>query len=139
MVSLAENTVYLKMGGTEVDAYFKDVSLSASNSSVDVTAGSGTDWMQRAAGLNDMNISISLAYDLTNIQTYIQKIAPGQTIEIEYGPEDNVSGKPRHVQNFVITGADHQVSVDKSAVVFSITGDGADAPSINMFAGGVYS
>lgn len=139
MVSLAENNVYLKMGGTEVDAYFKEVTLSASNSSVDVTAGSGTDWVQRAPGLNDINISITLAYDLTNIQTYIQKIAPGQTIEIEYGPEDNISGKPRHVQEFVITGNDHGENVDKSPVVFNITGEGAAAPTVNFFAGGVYS
>lgn len=139
MVSLAENNVYLKMGGTEVDAYFKEVSLSVSNSAQDVTAGAGTDWVQRAPGLNDISISINLAYDLTNLQTYIQKIAPGQTIEIEYGPEDAVSGKPRHVQNFVITGTDHGENVDKSPVVFSISGEGADAPSVNMFTGGVYS
>jgi hypothetical protein len=95
--------------------------------------------VQRAPGLNDTSITITLAYDLTNLQTYIQKIAPGQTISIEYGPESNTSGKPRHVQDFVITGADHQVSVDKSAVTFSISGDGAGAPSVDMFTGGVYS
>jgi len=139
MVSYAENTVYLTMGGTAVQAYFKDVQLSPSNSAVDITTGAGVDHVQRAPGLNDTSISITLAYDLTDVQTYIQKIAAGQTISIEYGPESNVSGKPRHVQNFVITGADHQVSVDKSSVTFNVVGEGAAAPSVDMFTGGVYS
>lgn len=139
MATYADNTVYLKLDSTEVDAYFRDVQLSASNSAVDTTAGSGTDWNMRAPGLNDMSISITLMYDAANVQTYIQKIAPGATISIEYGPEDAVSGKPRHVQSFVITSVDHQVQVSKDAVMFSIGGDGADAPSVNMFAGGVYS
>ena len=139
MASYADNTVFLKLGGTEVDAYFKTVSPSVSNSPVDVTAGSGVDWTQRAPGLNDISFSISLAYDAANVSTYIQRLAVGQVIEVEYGPEDAVSGKPRHVQNCNVDSVDFETNVDKSAVVFNISLSGADAPSVNMFAGGVYS
>lgn len=135
----AENTVFLKLDSTEVDAYFVDVSVSASNSPVDTTAGSGTDWNMRAAGLNDISFSITLMYDAANVQTYIQKIAPGSIVTLEYGPEDAVSGKPRHVQSCIVSSNDHGETVTKDAVKFSLTLDGADAPSVNMFAGGVYS
>lgn len=139
IATYADNDIYLTLGGTAVQAYFKSVNLQPSNSSVDTTAGAGTDWMERAPGLNDMKISVTLMYDAADVQTYIQKLAVGQVISIEYGPEGNSAGKPRHVQTFNVTGAAHTVSVDKSAVTFEFTGESAAAPSFNLFAGAVYS
>ncbi len=139
MATYADNTVFLKIDSVEVDAYFVDVDLTGSNSPVDTTAGSGTDWNMRAPGLNDASINITLMYDVSAVQTYIQKIAPGARVTIEYGSEDAVSGKPRHVQEFIISSNQHGLTVGKDAVKFSITGDGADAPSVNMYAGGVYA
>ncbi len=139
MATYADNDIFLKMGTTEVQAYFRNVQLSLSNSPVDTTAGAGSNWTERAPGLNDASISISLVYDAADLQTYIQKIAQGQTITIEYGPEGSVSGKPRHVQDFVISQNQHSTNVDKSVVEFSITGDAAAAPSVDMSAGGVFS
>jgi hypothetical protein len=139
MAQYADNNVYLKLDSVQVDAYFKKVKLSPSNNSVDTTTGSGVDWMQRQPGLNDMGIDIDLGYDAAQIQNYIQKIAVGQVVTVEYGSEGNTSGKPRHVQAFNITKADHEVSVDKSHVVFSISGESADSPSVNMYAGAVYA
>jgi hypothetical protein len=138
LASYADNSVYLTIGGTQVDAFFKEVSLQASNESVDVTAGSNTDWVERAPGLNEATITISLMYDSASVQTYIQKLAVGQVVTIEYAPEGNTTGKARHVQDFNITQNTHTVSVDKSAVVFEITGESAGAPSVNMYGGGVY-
>lgn len=139
MATYADNNVYLKMGGTEVQTYFVEVKLEPSNSANDTTAGAGQDWTMRAAGLNDMKLSISLMYDADNIQTYIQKLKPGQIIEVEYGPEGAVTGKPRHIQTFVLTGASSGVKISKEAVMFEITGEGAAAPTVNMFDGAVYS
>lgn len=139
MAQYADNTVYLKLDSVEVDAYFKNVTLSPSNNSVDTTIGSGTDHVQRQPGLNDTKIDISLGYDPAQLQTYVQKLKVGQIVTIEYGSEDNISGKPRHVQPFNITKADHTVNVDKSHVMFEISGEGADAPSVDMYAGGVYA
>ena len=139
MASYADNDIYLSIDGVVVTAYFKNVTLSPSNSAVDTTAGGGTDHVERAPGLDDTSISIELAYDAADVQTYIQKIGRHKQVSIEYGPEGAVSGKPWHVQEFVITGAPHTVNVDKSAVVFSISGDAAAAPSVDMYTGGVYS
>ena len=139
MAQYADNTVYLKLGSTEVNAFFKTVKLSPSNASVETTVGSGTDHVQRASGLDDTKIDISLGYDAAELQDYIQKLAVGQILEIELGPESNVSGKPRHVQTFNITKADHEVNVDKSHVVFDISGEGADEATVNMYKGGVYA
>lgn len=140
MAQYADNVVYLKIDSVEVDAFFKTVKLSPSNASVETTVGSGTDHVQRAPGLDDTKIDISLGYDAAQLQTYIQKLAVGQIVEIEYGSEgNNNSGKPRHVQTFNITKADHEVNVDKSHVVFDISGEGADEATVNMYKGGVYA
>lgn len=139
MATYADNDIYLTIGGTAVHAYFKNVDLEFTNASVDTTAGSGTDHVERAPGLNDSKITINLMYDAADIQTYIQKIKRGQVISIEYGPEGAVSGKPRHVQDFNITSNKVPVNVDKSAVLIEMTGEGAAAPSVDISAGGVYS
>ena len=139
MAQYADNVVYLKIDSVEVSAYFKTVKLQPSNSSVDTTVGSGTDHIQRAPGLDDTKIDISLGYDAANLQDYIQKLKVGQIVTIEYGSEGNTSGKPRHVQTFNITKADHEVNVDKSHVMLDVSGEGANSPSISMFAGGVYA
>lgn len=139
MATYADNNFYLKLDSTEVQAFITEVNPSFSNDEVETTAGAGTDWKMRAAGLSDAEFAISLMYDVTSVPTYIQKIAPGATVTLEFGPEGATSGKPRHVQSVVISSVDHTVSVDKSAVVFSISARGAAAPSVNMMAGGVYS
>lgn len=138
MPEYAENTVYLKMGSVVVDTYFREVNLTPSNAAVDTTAGAGVRHTKRQPGLNDTSISITLAYDTEHVPDYIRKIKPGQVIEIEYGSEGNVSGKPRHLQDFVITSAAHAVSVDKSAVSFTIQGEGAEEPVYDMHDGAVY-
>jgi hypothetical protein len=138
MAMLAANTIYLAIDSVDVKSYFTEVTLEPSNNSIDITAGSGTEHVERAAGLNDTSISMSIGYDAADVQTYIQKIRPGQVLSIEYGPEGNTSGKPKHVQTFNITGAGFTVNVDKSFVVFDVQGEGAAAPSSNMFTGSVY-
>jgi hypothetical protein len=139
MGQLAENNVYLSIDSVVITAEFKEVSLDVSNSSQDTTMGAGVDWMQRAPGLNDMKGTINIGYDSTAVQSIIQHIAPGQVVSLEYGPESNVSGKPRHVQNVLVETVSHGLKVDKSPVTFALSIVGADAPSVNMFAGAVYS
>lgn len=139
MAQLADNKIYLKIDSTEIKTFFKNVNLQPSNSVVDTTMGAGVDHVQRKPGLNDHTISISIGYDDTTIASYIQKLKVGERVTVEYGPEGAVSGKPRHVQDFIITGAPSPHDVQKSAVSFDVTGSAADAPSVDMFNGGVYS
>jgi hypothetical protein len=138
MPALADNNVFISVDGVQVQSFFKTVSLSPSNKTVDTTRGANTAHMQRAPGLNDTSITMKLGYDTTSVQSFIQKLRPGQTVQIDYGPEGAVSGKPRHTQQFVITGAGHTVSVTKEEVVFDISGEAADAPIADIFAGAVF-
>lgn len=138
MTSLNGNNPYLTMNGTDVKAKWKHVNLEGTNSSVTVTAGAGTTHVQRAAGLNDTTISITLAYDSGGVSTYIASLTRGLKIPIEYGPESNVSGKPRHVQQFVIESVTVEQDVEKNEMVFDIQASGADAPTSDLFAGAVY-
>lgn len=139
MAQIAENNVYLSIDGVVVTSYFKSANLQPSNAVQDTTMGAGVDHVQRKPGLNDTSISISIGYDDTNIATYLQKLKAGVVVPIEFGPEGAVSGKPRHVQNFIITGAPSTTNVQKNPVAFDITAQAADAPSVDMFNGGVYS
>ncbi len=116
-----------------------EVSFDASNDAVDTTAGSGTDWKSEAPGLNQNTVKISIMHDASTIQAYIQKLKPGQVVSIEYGPEGNTSGKPKHVQDFRLGKVSHKTDVKKSAVMHELEGSSTGAPSTDMYAGGVYS
>lgn len=140
MPVLADNNAKLIVDGVTVDAYFKNVQLQRTSESVDVTGGAGVDHMLRSPGLIDTQITITVQYETALIQTYIQHISAGQVVVIEYGPEGATSGKPRHVQSFLITSSNaSEQNVAKDEVTFEITGEGAAAPSVDMYAGGVYS
>lgn len=139
MAEYADNNVFLSIDGVTVSAYFKTVSLNVTNASQDTTMGTGVDHMQRAPGLNDTKIDITLGYDSAQVSAQIQHLKAGQVVSIEYGKEGATSGKPRHVQTFNITSMTVADNVNKEASIFSISGEGADAPSVDMFAGGVYS
>ena len=139
MAVLADNVVYLKIDNVEVQAYFKEVKPSLSNDGKDSTAGSGVDWSEMTPGLNKLSLAITIEYDVAQVAAQIQHIAAGQVVSIEYGPEGAVSGKPRHVGDFLISKLDHGRNVDKTPTAWDITAESAAEPSVNMYAGGVYS
>jgi len=136
MATLNENDYYLSVGGTDVSSYVVDVTLEPSVTSQDVTAGSGSDWVNRAEGLKDCTISFTLAYD--DASGYAFSILQGEK-QIIYGPEGNSSGAPKHTQYFILTGAPHTVNVSKEMVTFSVSGEGSQDPTDNMFAGATWS
>jgi hypothetical protein len=139
MAKLNGNDIYLTINGTDVKAFWKKVSLNPSADTVDVTAGAGTDHKQYEPGLIETDMSISLAYETALLATYIQLLQVGEKVTVVYGPEGAVSGKPKHEQVFIVTTAPHEVSVTKDAVMFELELKGADAPTLNMFAGAVWS
>jgi hypothetical protein len=139
MAALNHNVIHLTFDGVEVcDALFVNVDFNPTNSVQDVTAGCGAEHVMRAPGLDDYKMSVTLMYDITKIDDYIQKLKPGAIIAVEYGPEGNVSGKPRHVQDFIVGGSSHSRNVTKTKTEFSIDLQGAGAPSINLYDGAVY-
>lgn len=138
MGQLAGNNIYLVIDGVVVTAPFKEVKLDVSNSSQETTMGAGTAHVQRAPGLSDTKIAITLGYDTATVQSIIQHIRTGTVVQIEYGQEGNGSGKPRHVQNFNIVANSTGAKVDKSPSTFDLSGEATDAPVVDMFLGGLY-
>jgi hypothetical protein len=138
MAYLNGNDFYTAIDGTDVSAHATDYELTPGINGEDVTTGSGTDHEQMAEGLRTTKLTLKLSYLVGGVSTYIQKLAPG-IHEIEIGPEGRNSGKPRHVQSFLIESTPHSLSVKKKHVTFDVSATGADMPTVDMMAGGAYS
>lgn len=139
MAQFNGNNPYLKFDAVDVGAYFVSVNPEFGGGSVDITAGAGRSHVQRAGGLRDYSMSVTLTYDADNVNTYIAKLRPQQVIEVEYGPEGNAVGQPRHKQKFVVDSVSHTQDVKKSHVTFEIKLSGADEPTADMMAGDVFA
>lgn len=139
MAALNHNVIYLAFDGIEVcDALFVKVEFSPTNSVQDVTAGCGAEHVMRAAGLDDYKMTVTLMYDTVRIPQYIRLIKPGRILNTDYGSEGRISGKPRHLQDFIVGGSPHGRSVTKDKTEFQIDLQGAAAPIFNMHDGAVY-
>lgn len=140
MARLQDNTQYLSINGYVISAEFLSVDISKSNSSVDTTSGSGATDVTRGRGLNSYTIDISIAYHTETVDDVLLAIGEDDVVAVEYGPESNVAGKPRHVQSFTLNNIKGpKKTVEKGPVEFSCQGESAAAPSVNMYAGGVYT
>lgn len=131
------NNIYLAIDGNVVGSQFKTVNLEPSIEAVDMTRGAGTTHMMRNEGLRDTTISMTLGYDTDLVPTWLTLLRPGEHT-VEFGPEGSATGKPRHQQKFIFTSAPLEIDVTKQEVVFDISGDGADAPIFDMFAGATF-
>lgn len=132
----ANNNFYLSIGGTDLSAFVINVTLSPSQSSVETTAGSGTDHVSRAEGLEDHSISFTIYSDDAN--AYSLALLKGEQIAI-FGEQGNASGRPKHVQSFILTGVSSPTMVSKEMVIYDVSGEAAAAPTTDMFAGGTWA
>ncbi len=137
MAQFNGNNQYLEIDGTPVTAQWIEGELSQMVDMVDVTQGAGTEHKMRATRLRDHKISFTIGYDPDNIQTLLPLLRPG-VHTLTFGPEGNVTGKPKHVQAFVLKEAPLKQDVGKSLVTFTITGEAAGAPTTDMYNGGVW-
>lgn len=132
------NGIFLSIDGTTITGSWKDIEITSSMEEVDTTQGVGQTYMQRSEGLRDTEISITIGYDPDNIQAQFAMLRPG-IHTVVFGPEGNGTGKPKHEQSFLFTEAPLGQDVKKKEVVFTVSGAGADAPSVDMYNGGVFS
>lgn len=138
MAEYAGNNFYLKIDSTDMSAYVVDGTLTPKVNEVDTTAGAGTTYMKRQAGLKDTSGSWTIAVDDTNFPAQIAACQPG-VHTIEWGPQGATTGKPRHVQSMLISEAPIDTKVTKDMHAFKVSASGAAAPTVDMMAGGVYS
>lgn len=140
MGRLQDNTQYLSINGQTITAEFISAGVSKSNSSVETTSGSGATDTMRGRGLSSYSFRASIAYLTESVDDILLAIGDDDIIVIEFGPESNVAGKPRHVQTFNVTSIEGpEKTVEKGAVEFSLQAESTAAPSVNMYAGGVYT
>jgi hypothetical protein len=136
MAQYADNNYFFKIDTFDLSAYVMNVEINNSIETNDASRGN-TDWVQRTPGRFDITMTVTVSYDDALLATYIQRLQPGRH-DIEYGSEGAVTGKPRHVQSMILTEAPFTVGREKSVVAFELSLVGQDAPSVNMYAGGVY-
>lgn len=134
------NKGYLTINAADVSGFSTEMGIEPSNSVVDVTAGFGTEHMQRAPGLNDTKAKVVIAYLAGQVADYITHLHVGKEALVVWGPEGNVSGKPKHQQKFIVASASGpKQTVKKDMVVFEISFEAADAPIEDMYAGAVFA
>lgn len=131
------NNPYLAIDGIVLDTEWKEVEITGTMETQDVTQGVGRTGMQRAEGLRDASISIVVGYRTEKIQQQFAMLKPGRH-NVVYGPEGNIPGKPKHVQDFIFNDTPLGQNVDKSEVSFSVGGDQADEPTVDLYNGGVW-
>jgi hypothetical protein len=134
---LTDNAAYLKFGTLAVEADLMEVSITFSNNDVDVTRGIQGHTML-AKGLNSTTLKVTLAWTDTNRASIMSTIKPGEILEVDWGPEGNTAGKPRHKQKFKISSIAHTQTANKDVVKFEIDANGAEAPSIDIYNGGTF-
>ena len=138
MATLQSNDCQLLLDGVDVSAYFTEVSIAVSVGSEDTSAGAGTTHVKKGGKLRESKWDIKLAYDVTNVSAYIQKLQAGDIYTATWRPEGNTAGKPEHIQSILILSSKQSaVTVDKDAVFFEISAEGTDAATTDMFEGGV--
>lgn len=134
---LTANAQYLVIDGVAIQAHLMDVKLNRTNANVDVTRGTAGHEMVDA-GMDQTTMDITVAYVIENLTDYKAKLRPGQKFYVEYGPEGNVVGKPRHYQLFKVDSCDFGQTAKKDAVKFSVKLTGAEAAVADQWAGATF-
>lgn len=129
---LTLNAQYLKIDGVAIEAHLMDVKLNRTNANADVTRGTvGHEMVD--PGLDSTTMDMTIAYVVESLTTFLQKLNPGSKYMIEYGPEGNAVGKPRHYQLFKLDSVDFGQTAKKDAVKFSAKFTGAEAPVADFY------
>ena len=140
MAVYSGNDIYLTMNEVDVTARWRSFEMSLNVDEEDTSAGAGIDWKSRAAKLGEVQGTIMLVYDDTQAATDMAALYQAdQIIAIDYGPEGNAAGKPRHAGNFFISSiSGPSTNHDKTLVTleFSVTSTGT--PTANIYAGDTF-
>jgi len=139
MAALAHKTLYLALDDHDVSTHVIEIEIDLHGETHDVTSGSTTTHRQYAAGMLHTRYSVTLAYDIETVASYIGGLRPGRVIGLDYGIEGTAAGKPRHKARVLVTRVQLQRDRAKSLVNFRIEAINADAPQFDAWAGGVYS
>lgn len=129
---------YLEIDGVDVSHLIRDVELTRTLETADVTAGSGVTHRKRRAALADHEISITFIND-TDFEAVLRPlIVPGEHVVV-WGPQGRATGLPKHEQAFIFTELSNAANYEQTDVrTFPVSGSAAAAPVADRFAGATF-
>lgn len=142
MPELNGNDVYISINGRDVGGIWRGFEMNLSIGDEDVSAGAGIDWEKHAAKLKVVGATATLVYNTDSVVADIAAIigaTEGHVVPVVYGPENNTAGKPKHDQDFLITGiSGPSTAHEKSLVMFEIELNSSGEPRSNLYDGDTF-
>jgi hypothetical protein len=140
MAAFNGNNPYLTINGHDVGGIWRNFELSESTDTEDTTAGAGVTHVNRAPKLQSNTAKATVVYDAsTAVADLTALYHDGDTVAVVWGIEGNTNGKPKHDQDWVVTGIKVSQAHDKAAVVLELDFESDGAPRSNMYAGDVWA
>lgn len=137
MAELNANAGYLTFDGVDMVPYLQSFDIKPTANAVNSTAGN-VGHSLRQAGLRSTSFSANIVYRVGSVGTYIQKIKPGAEITIDWGPEGNTTGKPRHTQKFIVLDSSTSQDTEKKLVQYAVSGDNSAEPTNDKWNGATW-
>lgn len=140
MAAYNGNNVYLRMNSVNTQARWRSFDMNISLGDEDVSAGSGVNWESHASKLRNITAKVMLVYDdATAAADFAALVTANDIIAVEYGPEGNTAGKPRHLQSFKINGINGPTTNhDKTLVTLEYDMISTGTPTANIYAGDTF-
>lgn len=132
MPQLNGNSNYIEWDGMDISAFWADeISYEQSVDTEDITAGSGSTHVHRAGKLIDSTLDLYVIYNvdtIIGIDSYKAKLQPGKTAMLIWGPEGQLTGKPKFMGMMVLTSVNVGQTLDKTKVGFELSFEQAGTP-----------
>lgn len=135
------NNGFLSFDGNDFSGKVTEVTgLEAEVGDEDTTAGFNATDVTRAPKLKDRSGKFTIVYEEGRVPTYVPIVQVGKVLNMVYGPEGAVSGKPKHQQDILVTKlSGPKQTVDKSLVKFEGDWKQASKPTADLHAGAVFA
>lgn len=137
MAELNANAGHLTFDGVDMVPYLQSFDIDPTAATVESTAGNVGHTL-RQAGLRSTRFSANFVYRVGGVAAYMAKIKPGAEVTVDWGPEGNTTGKPRHTQKFIITGSSTSQDKDKKLVVYAVSGENSAEPTNDKWNGATW-
>lgn len=134
MATWQTNAKYLSIAGIDVSNYIISAKLEAKYDKKPDTYGDVED-TSHYLGLRTVSLSGALRWDDTFMPTLLAAIGNRQSVEVVYGPNDNVAGQPKHQQNFKFDTFGIEQNAEKDRIEFPLSAESTGAPTKNMWNG----
>lgn len=134
------NDIYLTMNAVDITARWRSFEMSLGIGDEDVSAGAGIGWEKHASKLKVVQGTIVLVYDDTAAAADQAALYTADSIvAVVYGPEGNAAGKPKHDQDFLITGiSGPTTNHDKTLVTLEYSVTSTGEPTSDIYEGDTF-